>query len=92
MANKRKVCKRGHDLTLPDSRYTSNSSTRCRQCFREYQRNLQRNKRGVPNNAPVRPYVKRNPPKTKAQLKLIRIVEAEPDMAEVLLAMIGETV
>jgi hypothetical protein len=80
-------CKRGHDLTLPNSRYFSNKTSRCRECFKEYQRNLGRKKRGTDPDLPVRVYVRRNERRSRPILDLIQLVNNDRELAEYLLSV-----
>ena len=80
------TCKNGHYLATEQDIY-GKSERRCRTCFRTYQRNLGRKKRGTPLDAPVRAYIKYNPRRPKPTLELIRLVSANPDLAKSLLAI-----
>jgi len=80
-------CKQGHDLRLSNAVYTSAKSRRCRMCWLDYQRTLQRVKRGTPLDAPVRAYIKHKPIRPKQTLELIRLVSANPELAKSLLSI-----
>jgi hypothetical protein len=80
-------CKQGHDLTLPNAVYTSAKARRCRVCWLDYQRTLQRVKRGTPLDAPVRAYIKVSPRRPRPTLELIKLVSANPELAKSLLSI-----
>ena len=88
-------CKKGHDLTLPNAIYTSSDPDkivrRCRACWQEYQRNLQRKKRGTPLDAPVRAYTPRNPRGSQtARKQLMELLGENPELVPILLVIARE--
>jgi hypothetical protein len=86
-------CKKGHDLTIPNAIYTSSDPDkivrRCRMCWQEYQRNLQRKKRGTPLDAPVRAY-KPQVRKPQAVKELINLISNDHELAEKLLQYVPQ--
>jgi hypothetical protein len=86
-------CKKGHNITLPNSIYTAKDrgrvSRRCRVCWLEYQRNLQRKKRGTPLDAPIRAY-KPQVRKPQAVKDLINLVSNDHELAKKLLEYVPQ--
>ena len=80
-------CKRGHDLTLDNSRYYVGGTSRCKPCVQDRVRNRKRAESGTPLDAPVRPYTRHSPTRPKQTLELIRLVSANPELAKSLLSI-----
>jgi hypothetical protein len=82
-----KECKRGHDLTLPNSRYFIGGTSRCRECVKARVLVAQRKKRGTDPDLPVRVYVRRNQRRSRPILDLIQLVNNDRELAEYLLSV-----
>jgi type II secretory pathway component PulF len=76
-------CKRGHDLTLDNSRYYVGGTSRCKQCVQDRVRDRKRVASGIPLDSPVRPYII----KPKQTLELIKLVSENPELAKSLLSI-----
>jgi hypothetical protein len=94
------ICDNGHKIKSEADLYTTpynhkgqgqGVDKRCRECHLDRARLISRKKRGTPLEQPVRPYKERRTPnRTKATMELIKLVSADPELAERLLAIAKE--
>jgi hypothetical protein len=89
------ICPNGHEIkSVADIYKVSHKSkvySLCRVCQKSRALALSRKKRGTPLDQPKKEYKERTRPnRTKATMELIKLVSADPELAERLLAIAKE--